>query len=128
MISRAQSKIFYISRIPNRVGRVSARFSGSNAAVWTRIVSAAVSGAAIVVYVAALIMGFNLRMRIDSALNERYRREQEVKQREIALREAEANLVSRHRDFIENMQAVSAVKYLTPGGMTVSQVSGRTPQ
>ncbi len=109
-------------------GRVQNGFAALNNDGWITILAVVVISGAAAAYLFSLIASFNIGLETRALANEGLRREQEVRRLEIALREGQSQLASRHHDILENMAAVSAVRYLIPGGIAVSQVSTITSQ
>ncbi len=89
-------------------------------------VSAAATAVGVIVYVAMLLMTFDLGVRLREAAIAVARDSEEVARMEVMEQEQEAQFAVRHQAFLERMEHIAVLKYLAPGGPAVSEARSAT--
>lgn len=77
-------------------------------------------------YVVMLLMSFGLGLRLRDAALVQKKENETLRRMEAQAREQEARFVERHRQFLEIMQEITALKYLTPENASLSEARGDT--
>lgn len=119
-------------KISSPLSLVATRAVGSRAAsFFAHPALAALSATALAVgailYVVMLFASFDLGLRARDASLQIARESEDVKRMEVRERERDAQFAVRHRAFLDSMQEITTLRYLSPGSTAVSEASRTMP-
>lgn len=124
----AQRKFFSIINVGDLYARAEEYFVAINRGGVLSLFFVGLAAAGIIAYLSALVMTFDLGVRLQDASSQRVGQSEGLRRLEVLERQREARFTTLHREALAGMDKISKVKYLTPEGPAVSRASSGIPQ